>query len=55
MCSHSKDGNGNFRGYVANPVMADFNEEDENENCFRELIKLLGRKTLLKIIDLYYN
>ena len=34
MCSHSEDGNGNFRGYVANPVMADFNEE-KNEDCWK--------------------
>lgn len=34
-CSHSTGGKGNFRGYVANPVMDKFNGTKEDRGCFK--------------------
>ena len=34
MCSHSVFGYGDFKGYVANPIMDDFTSTHEDRNCF---------------------
>jgi hypothetical protein len=33
-CSHSSGNRGNFRGYVANPIMDDFNTSNQDKSCF---------------------
>ena len=34
-CSHKIGSGGNFRGYVANPVLEDFYSNNEDRNCFK--------------------